>query len=72
MLFVGRLEENKSPLRLLDILEKVHERNPKVHLYFMGWGVQEEMIKEQIQLRGLTEFAHLLGYQNNPFPIVAQ
>lgn len=72
MLFVGRLEENKRPLRLLNILEKVHERNPEVHLYFMGWGVQEEEIKEQIQRRDLGEFAHLLGYQENPFPIIAQ
>ncbi len=72
MLFVGRLEENKRPLRLLDILEKVHERNPGVHLYFMGWGVQEEEVKEQIQLRGLEKFAHLLGYQENPFPIITQ
>lgn len=72
MLFIGRLEENKRPLRLLGVLEKVHERNPKVHLYFMGWGVQEKDLKQQIQLRGLDEFAHLLGYQDNPFPVIAQ
>ena len=72
MLFVGRLEEHKRPLRLLDILEMVREKNLDVHLYFMGWGVQEEEIKEQIQQRGLGEYAHLLGYQENPFPIIAQ
>lgn len=72
MLFVGRLEDNKNPLRLLDILERVHERNSTMHLYFMGWGVQEEEVKEQIELRGLGDFAHLLGYQENPFPIIAQ
>lgn len=72
MLFIGRLEENKRPLRLLDILEKVHKKNPKVHLYFMGWGVQEEEVRTQIQLRGLEAFAHLLGYQDNPFPVIAQ
>lgn len=72
MLFVGRLEENKRPLRLLDILEKVHEKEPKAHLYFMGWGVQEEEARNQIEQRGLGEFAHLLGYQDNPFPIIAQ
>lgn len=72
MLFVGRLEENKSPLRLLDILEKVHEKEPGVHLYFMGWGVQEEEVRAQIKRRRLGKFAHLLGYQKNPFPIIAQ
>lgn len=72
MLFVGRLNENKRPLRLLDVLEKVHEKKPEAHLYFMGWGVQEEEVLGQIQQRGLEEFAHLLGYQENPFPIIAQ
>jgi len=72
MLFVGRLEENKRPLRLLDVLEKVHERAPEVHLYFMGWGVQEKEVSDQIQLRGLEKSVHLLGYQENPFPIIAQ
>lgn len=72
MLFVGRLEDNKRPLRLLDILENVHEKEPGVHLYFMGWGVQEEEVRDQIQRRGLGEFAHLLGYQENPFPIIVQ
>lgn len=72
MLFIGRLEENKRPLRLLDILEKVHEKEPEVHLYFMGWGLQEEEVREQIRQRGLDEHVHLLGYQENPFPIIAQ
>ena len=72
MLFVGRLEDNKRPLRLLDILENVHEKEPGGHLYFMGWGVQEEEVRDQIQRRGSGEFAHLLGYQENPFPIIAQ
>lgn len=72
MLFVGRLEENKSPLRLLDVLEKVHETKPDVHLYFMGWGDQTEEVREQIRIRGLEESAHLLGFQENPFPIIAQ
>lgn len=72
MLFVGRLEANKRPLRLLDVLEKVHETNPTVHLYFMGWGDQTEEVREQIRLRGLEKTAHLLGYQDNPFPIIAQ
>ncbi len=72
MLFIGRLEEHKRPLRLLDVLEKVHAKKPEVHLYFLGWGVQEEEVKEQIEKRGLEESVHLLGYHDNPFPIIAQ
>ncbi len=74
VLFVGRLNENKDPIRLLNVLEIIHKRKPDVYLYFIGWGdpEYEESLKKKIQIKGLQNHAWLLGYQENPFPIMAQ
>lgn len=72
ILFVGRLEKHKNPVRLVDILKLIHERGPCVHLYFMGEGEEAKSITDKTQEQGLSGFVHLLGYQQNPFPIIKQ
>ncbi len=72
ILFVGRLEERKNPVRLVNVLRLVHERGTYAHLYFMGEGEQAEGIVQKAQRQGLSEYVHLTGYQKNPFPIVKQ
>jgi len=71
LLSIGRLEERKNPLRLLNIFERVHNNNPKVHLYYLGYGVLHEAIENASKEKGLTNNVHLLGYYDNPFPIMA-
>ena len=70
LLSVGRLDANKNPLRLLDIFERVHQINPKVHLYYLGYGVLHGAIESASKEKGLTNNVHLLGYYDNPFPIM--
>lgn len=72
ILSVGRLDVNKNPLRLLDIFEKVYYENHAVHLYYLGYGVLEEAVKQRAKEKGMEENVHLLGYHDNPFPIIAQ
>lgn len=72
ILSVGRLDANKNPLRLLDIFEKVYHENHTVHLYYLGYGALEEAVKEKAKEKGMEENVHLLGYHDNPFPIIAQ
>lgn len=72
ILSVGRLDINKNPLRLLEIFEQVYHRNPEVHLYYLGYGVLEDKVKELAGRKGIFNNVHLLGYHVNPFPIVAQ
>lgn len=72
MLFVGRVSAHKRPERLLNVLEMVHRKKPDVYLYYVGWGDQEDELRDQIQKRGLEQYVQLLGYQENPFPVVAQ
>lgn len=72
LLSVGRLDANKNPLRLLDIFEQVHYKNPDVHLYYLGYGALETDVLEAAKIKGVANQVHLLGYHDNPFPIVAQ
>lgn len=72
LLYIGRLEARKNPLQFLDILENVHQKNSKVHLYYLGYGDLWEDVANAAKEKGLSEKVHLLGYQENPFPIIAQ
>lgn len=69
---VGRLDENKNPLRMLRIFEKLHRRMPEVHLYYLGYGKLEKEVSEQSVRYGIEDNVHLLGYHDNPFPIMTQ
>lgn len=72
ILAIGRLDENKNPLRLLNIFEIVYKENRNTHLYYLGYGNLEKDLKKLIQEKELDNNVHLLGYQDNPFPIVTQ
>ncbi len=72
ILFIGRIEDNKNPIRLLEVFELLHEKRADAHLYYMGYGNLEENLKEEIGKKKLNDYVHLLGYQENPFPIIEQ
>lgn len=70
--FVGRLEEGKAPLRLLDVLALLKSRGRLVHLYFCGQGDLKEKIENKAEELGLTEYVHLPGYLQNPYTVMKQ
>lgn len=72
ILSIGRLDERKNPLRMLDIFERVHAENDKVHLYYLGYGILEKEVGRIAKEKGIDKNVHLLGYYDNPFPIIAQ
>lgn len=72
LLFVGRLDENKNPARLVRVLKLVHKIGIRAHLYFMGRGDEEQKVLARAKEEGLTGFVHLLGYQQNPYPVIRQ
>ena len=72
LLYIGRLEERKDPLRLLNIFAKVHKQEPKAHLYYLGYGGLSGDVRDSAEKLGLSNQVHLLGYHDNPFPIMAQ
>lgn len=69
--YVGRLDENKNVSMLLSTMKQLVQQN-KVHLYIIGTGVLEQKLKEESAVLGLSEYVHFLGFQSNPYPLIAQ
>lgn len=72
LLFIGRLESAKDPVRLVNVLRLVHDKGVHAHLYFVGQGKEDSNILERGKELDLSEFIHLIGYHQNPFPIIRQ
>lgn len=70
--FVGRLEDRKAPVRLVQVLKFIHERGIHAHLYYIGEGEEREAIGQRAVYEEVSEYIHLVGYQENPFPILRQ
>jgi glycosyltransferase involved in cell wall biosynthesis/SAM-dependent methyltransferase len=65
MLSVGRLEEEKNPLLLADILALAREQDDRWRLIVCGEGPLEQDLRARLAQFGLTEHAELLGYVAN-------
>ena len=72
LLSVGRLDANKNPMRTLDIFEKVYQKNKNTHLYYLGYGNLENDVINAAENKKIRKNVHLLGYYDNPFPIINQ
>lgn len=72
LLSIGRLDKNKNPVRLLNIFAELHKKIPKAHLYYLGYGKLSEDVLRIAEEYGLSDNVHLLGYYDNPYPIIAQ
>lgn len=62
---VGRLSDQKNQLRLLDIFRKIADRKPGTHLWLIGTGEQEELVKEKIKALGLEAQVKMLGVRDD-------
>lgn len=71
VVFVGRLSEPKDPLRLIDVMNLVVEKNSSATFAIVGDGEFYNEVKEKIEKLSLTENIHLLGRMNNPMKILA-
>ena len=67
---VGRLAEVKNFMTLLKACDRIKDKFP-FDLWILGDGPDREMLEEYIRLNDLT-FVKLLGYINNPFPLMKQ
>lgn len=72
VIYVGRFDENKNPLRMVDIFDHVFRREKNIHLYFLGKGELETEVREKVKKYGIQEWVHFLGYMENPFPVMKQ
>lgn len=72
IIFFGRLDDNKNPIRAIEIFEQVLNKNSNAKLYFLGTGNLREKVEEIVKEKQLEQKVVLLGYHENPFPIVKQ
>lgn len=69
-LYVGRLDNNKNPLFLLDIASIIKEKKSKFKIKIMGTGELYDKLKKEIEKRNLSGIVELLGYIENPYPYI--
>lgn len=62
VLSVGRLEEEKNPLLLADILARLRARDPRWRLLVCGVGPLEPALRRRLNELGVGEHVDLLGY----------
>ncbi len=71
-LYLGRLEEGKNPLALLEVARILKEKNVPANFYFLGQGKEGSALRDKIREYALEDRVFLLGYQQNPHPLIAQ
>ena len=62
LLSVGRIEEEKNPLLLADVLARLHEIDPRWRLIVCGEGPLEGELRRRLDSLGLARFSELRGY----------
>lgn len=70
ILALGRLDENKNPLFIIDCFKAINERHADCHLHFVGTGDLSEQAQQHAVELGLSECVHLHGFQPNPYPFI--
>ncbi len=70
VLFCGRFDSNKNPIKMINIIKKAKEKKEDIKLGFLGQGELEEEVKELIKKYNLTENVKLFGYIKNPYTYI--
>lgn len=71
LIFVGRLVEQKNPLRFIDLVKQLNHYGCRVNAAMLGSGDLELLCKEKIEHDGLKDAVHLLGFQSNPYSYIS-
>lgn len=72
IVFLGRLEPNKNPLKLIQYTQQLLNEGIDINLYLLGNGIQKKDIAEYIEKQNLKEHITQLGYISEPYPIIKQ
>jgi len=72
ILYIGRLEERKQPIKSLECLVRLHQLGCKASLYILGKGELLDELRAYVYDKELNEYVKFLGYIDNPYPIIKQ
>jgi glycosyltransferase EpsF len=63
--FVGRFEEQKNPIFLINVFSEVYKKFPNSQLTVIGYGSLENSIKKEVQRLGLVDNISFLASDSN-------
>lgn len=67
LVFLGRLTEQKQPLRFCKIVKQVKEKIPEVTARMIGDGELADEVRNYLNENGLQNTIELVGFQANPY-----
>lgn len=70
VVFLGRLSEQKDPLLFIDIIYHLSQLKHDVRAAMIGDGELKDMCKERIKRYGLENNICMLGFLENPYPVL--
>ena len=71
IVFLGRINKIKNPLRILNILREVIKQNKEVKVAFIGEGELLEELRSKIVEYSLDDNIYTLGSKKNPYKILS-
>ena len=71
LLSIGRYSTAKNYDNVPDIARRIHEAGiTGFHWYIIGYGGEEELIRQKIEESGMQDYVILLGKKENPYPYI--
>ena len=70
--FSGRLTKQKNPIKFIEIVSKIKEKNKNVKVVMLGDGELRNSCKEKIRVLNLEDNIKLLGFVKNPYIIMSK
>lgn len=72
LVFLGRLSEEKDPLRFIEIVKKIAEKKKDIKAVLIGDGVLREACEKQIREYGLDAQIKMTGFLTNPYTYIQE
>ena len=69
---IGRLVPQKGYDLLIPIIARLRNEGTDVNLYILGDGAEKSNLERIIQKHGCEKSVHLLGFLDNPYPILSE
>ncbi|MCR5666508.1 MAG: glycosyltransferase [Eubacterium sp.] len=70
LLSIGRYSEAKNFDNIPDILSHIRDQGIDATWYIIGYGADEQLIKDKIQEAKMQEHVIMLGKKSNPYPYI--
>ena len=72
LMYLGRFENAKQPLRFINIVSKLKKNNPNILAIMVGDGSLKQKCMDEIDKLGLNKHIIVKGFIRNPYPILKQ